>query len=593
MTSIASSNKAAATPTTSSSVTSSSAHQRTPSSSGQTTPSAAVTACAPAPRQASLSYANVVTSKKAPTGPGAAVSSNTAPQVSGGPTAQHARSASTTSVPVNGRIQPAVPQIGNSGNTIANGASSAPYSGGQHSRKSSLAGNMPNGRAPNIKFGAINEPGSGPQSSGTAVAAGNNLTAPVAPNPRASSPSSPSLAPQPVASGGAPPTAGSTRQIQFGDATQHQTRPTSMPPVGPGSMGPHNPGHHRRDSAQSAHGEGGPPVPHGRGMPPAGRGRQPYGSNQFQNPTYGYGRGGYSQGPNQTRNGPNNMGAPAPYPQQQYPHSPRHAHRTPTMPHASPSMSTVVPTTTQLYPPPAPQPYIPGSPHYPVQQMYDPNYYHPQYNMGYQPQYAQTSPRPQFSQVPPMAGGGYVPSYPQPGAPMSRSSSNNVPEMHSARPPSSMGQHPTPSMTPQPQALVSPPQPGTPGPPGSPYGPNRGKKPPSKAIEIKNPSTGAAVKIEPKVPAAPVVAAPSAPVIVSSPSPGPGSSRQATRDSGHSRSTSRSKNAEEKRQEMRNSVLKSIADAEKLAEQKLKQDEEERKKKDEASTEGSRGKNKA
>jgi translation initiation factor 4G len=374
MTSIASTSPAppaATSNSTNASTPSTKAHAQSPSVSGQTTPSAAVPASAPASRQASLSYANVVNSKKTPTGPGAS-SGIAASQVSGGVSGQHARSVSTTSVPVNGKIQPAVPQIGNSGNSVANGTT--PYSGGQHSRKTSLAsGAMPNGAsrgAPNIKFGNINEPGSGPQPSGTAVAAGNNLTAPLAPNPRASSPS-PSNAVQPVASGGAPPSAGTARPIQFGDTTPHQ-RPLSLPsqphpPQGPNSMGPQ--GHTRRDSTQSAHGESGPTMSHGRGMPPAGRGgrHQTYGQNQFQpSQPYGYGRG-YQGGGNQQRNGPANMGAPVPY-TQQYPNSPHRVPRSPALSqastHASPSLSTAVPSTPQLFPPAHGQGgYLPGSPH--------------------------------------------------------------------------------------------------------------------------------------------------------------------------------------------------------------------------------------
>jgi translation initiation factor 4G len=107
-------------------------------------------------------------------------------------------------------------------------------------------------------------------------------------------------------------------------------------------------------------------------------------------------------------------------------------------------------------------------------------------------------------------------------------------------------------MTPQPQNFVSPATPGTPGPPPSPYG--RQKKV-TKAIEIKNPTTGATVKIDQKPTSSPTVASASTPVIVSSPSPTPG--RAPSRpEAPHSRSTSRSsKTPEEKRQEMRDKVL--------------------------------------
>ncbi|KAF8537854.1 hypothetical protein BDD12DRAFT_806565 [Trichophaea hybrida] len=546
------------------------AHARTPSISGQST-SAAVPANAPAAR--ALSYANAAAiSKKPPTGPGAASSSNTAAssQVSGGVSGQHARSASTTSAPVNGsKIQPAVPQIGNSGNSIANGAST-PYSGGQHSRKSSIAtGPMPNGasrNAPNIKFGTLNETGSGPQHPGTAIAAGSNLTAPVANNPRVSSPS-PSAASQPVASGGVP-SANTPRPIQFGDTTPQQ-RPMSLPPLphvpqGPGSMASR--GHIRHDSTQSSHTDSGPAMPHGRGMQINRRGGGGGTYNpQFQNQSYGYSRGGGYQGPSQQRNGPTNMGGAPPYPQQQYPNSPRPVPRSPALAHVqaahhSPSMGAAVPTTSQLYPPaPHGQPFIPGSPYPPGAQMYqDPTataYYAPHYQMAFTPQYAQTSPRPHFAQATPP----YNPYVPQVQAqPMSRTSSANVPDIH-ARPPSSIGQHPQPPMTSQPPHMVSPPQAGTPGPAvPSPF--NRQlppKKPITRAVEIKNPDTGMTLKIEKAAPS-PVVA--STPIIVSSPSPAHG--RASSRpEAPHSRSTSRSnKTTEEKRQEMRDKVAKAVED---------------------------------
>lgn len=165
---------------------------------------------------------------------------------------------------------------------------------------------------------------------------------------------------------------------------------------------------------------------------------------------------------------------------------------------------------------------------------------------------------------------------------MSRSSSQTVPDMH-ARPPSSIGHHPAPTMTPQPQTLVSPPQPSTPGPPPSPYGVNRPavKKPPTKAIEIKNPDTGATVKIDKP---APSPATPGAPVIVSSPSPVPG--RASSRDAPQSRDASRSKKSnEEKRNEMREKVREEAKKAEedqrRRKEEEARKAEEERKRKEE------------
>ncbi|TGZ84887.1 hypothetical protein EX30DRAFT_368018 [Ascodesmis nigricans] len=552
-----SANPTSQTPTNTS-APSSSAPSRTASSSGKPSSSAAVSANAPAPRQAP-SYANVasvVTSKKPPTGPATSSNSVSAAQSAPG---QHARSSSTAPAPVNGgRIQPAVPSIQNSGNA-PNGASNPPLSGGQHNRNPS----MPNGtsRSTSVVFGGFGDPSAGPSPSGPgSTTTTTNLSAPVAPNPRANSPlSSPSPAPQPVASGGAPQQA-STRQIQFGDTIPSSPRQAPMPPAGPGGAGPQ--AHARRDSTHSAHGESGPNMPHGRGMP-AGRGRnQPY--NNYQNQQYGYGRGNFQGGPSQPRNGPNNMGS-APYQHQQFnANSPRNMPRSPAMAHASPSMAHAVPTPTpQLYQS-APA-FVPGNPHgyHPAgaPMAYEPHYYH-QYPMPYpQQQFPQTSPRPGY--VNPQMPTNYMPQYGQPHAPaMSRSSSANISDMH-PRPASGMGHHASPSpMAPQPASLVSPPAPGTPVQvPASPYGTpvqNRPKRAPSKAIAIKDPSTGETVPLTAKVTAATPVS--STPIVVSTPPPAPASS---SGDAEHTRvgSISHTKTAEEKRKEMRDSILQKIRDS--------------------------------
>lgn len=209
-----------ASPTNNSSAqTSSSSHARTPSVSGQTSSSAAVQASAPAQRQ--LSYATAAKKLSAP------VIAASPPHVPAGATAQNVRPSSTASPAVNGKIPPAV---ANSGPATANGASN-PYTGGLHSRKSSVASGaggsmMPNGAprgAPSITFGAINEP-TGPASGSAAAASTPSLTAPLASNQKASSPqSSPSPVVQPMATGGVPPgqaTSANVR-IQFGEATHH------------------------------------------------------------------------------------------------------------------------------------------------------------------------------------------------------------------------------------------------------------------------------------------------------------------------------------------------------------------------------------
>jgi translation initiation factor 4G len=178
-----------------------------------------------------------------------------------------------------------------------------------------------------------------------------------------------------------------------------------------------------------------------------------------------------------------------------------------------------------------------------------------------------------------------VPQYPPQAVSMSRSSSTNVSDIH-ARPPSSIGQHPAPSMTPQSQNMVTSTQPGTPSLPQSPYG-NRAstkRQIPTKAIEIKHPTTGATVKIDPKPPPSPVVSS-SAPVIVSSPGTAPG--RASSRpEAPHSRSTSRSnKSTEEKRAEMREKVM---FEAKKLEAKKAEEEEKRRKEEEAAKAEEER-----
>ncbi|CCX31323.1 Similar to Eukaryotic translation initiation factor 4 gamma; acc. no. Q10475 [Pyronema omphalodes CBS 100304] len=530
---------------------SSPAHARTPSSSGQST-SAVVPANAPAPR--AFSYANAVTAnKQTPTGPGAASSSKSAaaaPSVSGAVSGQHARSASTTSVPVNGKIQPAVPI-----NTAPNGVSTTSYtSGGQQNRKSSVAtANMPNGSsrgAPNIKFGDA----SNPQQSGSASAAGSNLTAPMA-NPRASSPA-PAAAAQPVVSGGQIPPTGA-RGIQFGDATPQQ-RPVSMPPQAHVPQGPGmGRGHNRHESAQS-HNEQGPNPNHGGRGGRMGMNRGGY-NQQYQGQAYNYGGRGNFQAANQQRGGPPSMvNAGQPYPNQQYPSSPRAIPRSPgiahVQPHQSPSMAPVIPAnaTPQLFPPHhAAPPYPTGSPALQYQTLYpaDPSagYYQPYaHPMAYPTPYPTqaTSPRPGFAQTNHMVvmPGAAQPFYPiAQGQAMSRSNSTNPGEaMH--RPQSSMSQHPQPPMTPQPQHIM--PQPaGTPSSAASfQVAP---KKKTSSAIAIKDPNSGKTV--------VPVPAA--APVIVSSfEAPATATTRTETT---HIRtgSTSADPQAENKRAMMRQQVL--------------------------------------
>lgn len=213
-----------ASPSTNSSAPSTSTHARTPSVSGQTSSSAAVQGSAPAQRVVSYAHA----ASKKPSTP--VIAASPSPQVTAGASAQNARPSSTASQAVNGKIPPAV---ANSGPAAANG-NSIPFTG--HNRKSSVASGAGGSMMPNgaqrvqppvmpVMFGDVNGPGTGPASSGSAVAASNaSLTAPMASNQRASSPqSSPSPVVQPMASGGAPQqaTAGGGRMLQFGDATHH------------------------------------------------------------------------------------------------------------------------------------------------------------------------------------------------------------------------------------------------------------------------------------------------------------------------------------------------------------------------------------
>ncbi|KAI5853053.1 translation initiation factor 4F, ribosome/mRNA-bridging subunit [Morchella snyderi] len=582
-------------------------HARTPSVSGQTSSSAAVQGSAPAQRTVST-YASAASAPKKTSAP--VIAASPAPHIPAGASAQNARP--TASQAVNGKITPAATNSGSPANV---NNSSYP---GQHNRKPSIASGaggsiMPNGAprpAPPITFGAINDPTG--TASGSAATA--SLAAPVASNQRINSPqSSPSPMVQPMASGGSAPQASGTgsRGLQFGDATNHNNRPMSMPPAGPGGMNNHNihPSHQRRESADTA-----PSHSHhgGRGgMQGAGRGNRGYGPNNHHqqypyNNNAGYGRGGYPTNPNQSRGQPMHNQHPQPYQPGPAtggynPHSPRLVNRSPAMSHVSPALAHVQPVgTAQLYPP---------QPHYnmgPPQQSfgglqasmhYDPSNQHTMYffqqqqqhltaNYGpYGPMTQATSPRVGYAQ-PAVNPGVYYP--PQP---MSRSGSTNMAHMDTQRPNSSMGQMPAPAIPTQiavpPSNAVAPSIPT----PGSPYHAPRT----NKAIQIVNPNNGSIVKPAPS----PVVVN-SSPVIVQSPNPAP--SRGVSRDSQHARNSSKStKSTQEIQEEMMANVQRKLKEEEQKkkeeaakkkeaeekarlekeeAERKLKEEEEEKARKD-------------
>jgi translation initiation factor 4G len=192
--------------------TASQGHSHASSIGGKTSPLAPVPAAT-----TSRSYANA-TKKSFPQ---SVVSETATPTVTGsGPVqgAQHGKSPSIS--PMNGKLsmqQTPVPVAG--GLTIVNGNTTPnPSLHGDHNRKPSVTisatgppGYMPNGSLPgrpNLRFGSMDSQGSPAMGNPAVLANPAQSTLGVAPsvNPRVASPqTSPSPIPQPIASGGRPP----------------------------------------------------------------------------------------------------------------------------------------------------------------------------------------------------------------------------------------------------------------------------------------------------------------------------------------------------------------------------------------------------
>ncbi|OJD16250.1 hypothetical protein AJ78_03587 [Emergomyces pasteurianus Ep9510] len=282
-------------------------------------------------------------------------------------TPQHGKS---PSVSLNGKHMqhPAPPVAG--GLTIVNG-NTAPNTS-LHDRKNSVTINpnlIPNGGpagnsslANSVRFGSLdsqgapmNNPASLPNQPQSTLGVNASM------NPRATSPqTSPSPIPQPIASGGRPPSSlqGQGHNFNFGsfgtesgDMNRPNMRPVPQGPMGPNSQSTHI----RRESSHSTHGDignhgmpGGPPGRGGYGH--GGRGRS-YG--QPHQPM-GYSSPGptYRSTPNQPRGGPNmgfhghNQRSLGPFP-----HSPRQTARSPALSNvnpATPPISQVPMANTQM-----------------------------------------------------------------------------------------------------------------------------------------------------------------------------------------------------------------------------------------------------
>ncbi|PGH01592.1 translation initiation factor 4G [Blastomyces parvus] len=285
-------------------------------------------------------------------------------------TPQHGKS---PSVSLNGKHMqhPAAPVAG--GLTIVNG-NTAPNTS-LHDRKSSVTINpslIPNGGpagasglANRVQFGSLDSQGAPVDNSAhLSHQPQSTLGVNASMNPRTTSPqTSPSPIPQPIASGGRPPSSlqGQGNNYNFGsfggdssDANRPNMRPVPQGPMGPNAQSTH----FRRESSHSAHGDMGnhgmPSAPPGRGgYGHGGRGRsygqphQPMGYNS-PGPTY-------RSTPNQPRGGPNmsfhghNQRSLGPFP-----HSPRQAARSPALSNvnpATPPMSHVPMANTQMQAP--------------------------------------------------------------------------------------------------------------------------------------------------------------------------------------------------------------------------------------------------
>lgn len=262
------------------------------------------------------------------------------PATAGGAASQHGK---IDSVNGKGPIPPAVPVVATP--TIVNGnAAISPTMGlGDHNRKSSVtisaagaSGYMPNGGpvagkpagGNPIQFGSMNAAGSPAMSSSAPLHNQSNSLAVQTPNnPRVTSPqSSPSPIPQPTASGGRPPSSLHSGQLNFGSMGGEEvnsggnpgpeTQSLTMPkrqmrsgiPQGP-TPAP-QPGHYRRESNQSAHGE----MNNANLGPGSARGPYPQ-QQQSGRGSRGYNNGYHNQIPYSP--GPNYRGPPPSQPRTQ------------------------------------------------------------------------------------------------------------------------------------------------------------------------------------------------------------------------------------------------------------------------------------
>ncbi|KAK6353215.1 hypothetical protein TWF696_005197 [Orbilia brochopaga] len=530
--------------------------------------------------------------------------------------------------PVNGKhpIQPAVPPlvatppaVSSSGNVIVNGSSITggpsshphphPHSHGHghshsnHSRKSSLASQSQ----------AAATPWSQPQQQ-------NGLRMPPGQQPPTPSSihfgnTSPSPAPQPVASGGPPPSLPRQGMPAFGSVTENPEhnrsipqRPVSMPPTAPLTANMPGPPHLRRDSSH-----GGEVPPHGRGMPQnPSRGRNQhqmggsgnYGgqfpphnnSSQFNSSNFA-GNQPYRAGPNQPRSGTGGpIGSPYQTPAHMANFNNNRGGRSPALTHSLPSTPQMNSAQLAGNPPMQPSPHLsfaqhltphnhqmqPMQPMYP--QSYEPGFYSQPY-MGYpQPQYIPpNSPRPSYPMPQPPQQGAYMPSFQGSQSPAMARTGSQPSDHHMPRPPSSLSH--IPHASPLTSAAIPPPlshpgpTPSVPTNPNSPFFKKAEKA--SKKIEIRDPNTGT-VKTFNNLP--PVQTSGRSPVIVSS-SPAPEQAGHAGHAKPDPKPVSKpitTKTDQEVKDEMKAAVQREIQLKKQQEEQelRLKKEEEDRKARD-------------
>ncbi|KAK3679462.1 hypothetical protein LTR78_001023 [Recurvomyces mirabilis] len=486
-----------------------------------------------------------------------ATATKTASPASQTPAGASTQNAKSTDSPVNGAHPIAhggsQPNGANSNNTPAD-----------HARKPSVvisaagaSGSIPNGGPvsvngrPHINFGAMNVSPL-PQHAAPFQAQNASLSTPGSNNPRVISPAhSPSPIPQPQASGGRPPAGlqNQTNGVTFGQlGGEGEQFRQNQPPLGPGMPSMHE----RRQSSHSDMSNSNMQQNMNRNfMPPGGRGRgfpnQPYGGMPSPGPNYRSMSGQQATRPNmppQFQPGPQpgspfmRSGSPAVnHPRPSMP-SYGYSHQQVNITHfpvSSPTSQSKCPGTLRRATAPFRRTDIPLQlvitfptdeaadnsnkakrelTHIFKQMQYDPQYayngyYQPYYN-GYPGQPPQ-SPRPPYPS-PYQAPGGPMPAPFNP-PDMSRSASQT-----SQRPPSSLGQPPTPSM--QNQAPSHTPGPSQPAQPSQSSNFVRPVKK-SNAIKITDsqgnevnfnksaPSPGAAAQPQPQTPV--IVSTPNAP----------------------------------------------------------------------------------